>query len=110
MYPNVGVASVEGIPDHGAVFARMAREGLAKKYKRVKIIPMMYFAGIHAEEDLMGDADSWRTALEAQGFEVVCPKVDVDGEEYFKGLAHYPEVNAGFINRLDRMLKLADFY
>ncbi|WDP92734.1 MAG: sirohydrochlorin cobaltochelatase [Desulfobacter sp.] len=109
-YPNVGVAAVEGVPDHGAVFARMAREDLAGKYRRIKIIPMMYFAGLHAEEDLMGDTDSWRTALEEQGFEVDCPMTAVDGKEYFKGLAHYPEVNDGFLSRLERIYKLASYY
>ena len=110
MYPNVGVASVEGLPDSEAVFARMEREGLAGTYKQVKIIPMMYFAGLHAAEDLMGEEDSWRTALEAQGFEVSCPTVTVDDKEYFKGLAHYPEVNDGFLNRLGRIFKLAKYY
>ena len=110
MYPNVGCASVEGIPDHGAVFSKMAREDFAGQYKRIKIIPMMYFAGIHAEDDLMGDEDSWRAALEAQGFEVECAMTNVDGKAYFKGLAHYPEVNDGFIDRLNRMLKLAEYY
>lgn len=109
-YPNVGAASVEGLPDHEAVFARMAREDFAGRYKRVKIIPMMYFAGLHVEEDLMGEEDSWRSALEAQGFEVTCPMASVDGKEYFKGLAHYPEVNESFMDRLDRMLKLAEYY
>ena len=109
-YPNVGAASVEGIPDHEAVFARMAREDFAGRYKRIKIIPMMYFAGLHVEEDLMGEEDSWLSALKAQGFDVQCPMATVDGKEYFKGLAHYPAVNEGFMDRLDRMLKLSEHY
>ncbi len=111
MYPNVGTASVEGIPDHEAIFAKMAREGLANTHKRIKIIPMMYFAGIHAEDDLMGDEEeSWRSILEAQGFEVECPMVEVDGKTYFKGLAHYPGVNDSFMDRLERIRKLAEYY
>ncbi|MFH0784913.1 MAG: sirohydrochlorin cobaltochelatase, partial [Pseudomonadota bacterium] len=54
LYPNVLAASIEGIPDHEAVLAKMKRQELVKKYGRVRIIPMMFFAGMHAEEDLMG--------------------------------------------------------
>ncbi len=109
-YPNVLTASVEGIPDHEALFAKMERENLSSRYKRIKIIPMMYFAGLHAEEDLMGDTGSWRGVLEGQGFAVECPTADVDGKKLFKGLAYYPEINEGFINRLKRAMELAKFY
>lgn len=110
MYPNAALAAVEGIPDHEAVLARMARENLAARYKRVKIIPMMYFAGLHAEEDLMGDKDSWRSALEDQGVTVECPMARVGKKQYFKGLAHYPEVNDAFISRLNRIMELTTYY
>lgn len=110
MYPNVLSASIEGVPDHEAVFARIGRGNLGDRYNRVKIIPMMYFAGLHAEEDLMGEADSWKSALEAMGFEVECPSVRVDGNDYYKGLAYYPEVNRGFLDRLSRVLTLARYY
>ena len=71
---------------------------------------MMYFAGLHAEEDLMSDSGSWRSALEDQGFVVECPTVEIDGKKLFKGLAHYPEVNEGFINRLKRAMELAKYF
>ncbi len=110
MYPNVLTASVEGIPDHEALFTKMERENLSSRYKRIRIIPMMYFAGLHAEEDLMGDKGSWRSALEGQGFVVECPTVEIDGKKLFKGLAHYPEVNEGFINRLKRAMELEKYF
>ena len=110
MYPNVITASVEGIPDHDAVFSKIKRQGLVQRYNRVRIIPMMYFAGLHAEEDLMGKEDSWRSELATQGFDVECPTIDVDGKEVFKGLAYYPQVNEGFISRLMRTLDLAKYY
>jgi len=110
MYPNVITASVEGIPDSDAVFSKIKRQGLANRYPRVRIIPMMYFAGLHAEEDLMGEEDSWRSELQGQGFEVECPTTHVDGKEVFKGLAYYPKVNEGFISRLKRTLELAKYY
>lgn len=109
-YANVLAATVEGVPEHQALFARMARQQLAARYQRIKIIPMMYFAGIHAEDDLMGQGDSWRSSLETMGFSVECPRIEVQGESYFKGLAYYPEVNQGFLARLERTLKLVAYY
>ena len=110
LYPNVVVASVEGVPDSDAVLARIKRQELARQYKRVKIIPMMYLAGLHAEEDLMGDENSWRAALEDMGFTVQCPMVQYDGQEYFKGLAYYPELIDFFMQRLERCLKISRYY
>jgi sirohydrochlorin cobaltochelatase len=110
LYPNVLAAAIEGVPDHAAVFARIKRERPAERYKRIKIIPMMYFAGMHAEQDLMGAQDSWRSVLEALGFTVVCPTICRQAQEYYKGLAYYPEVIQGFIDRLQRALTLAKHY
>jgi sirohydrochlorin cobaltochelatase len=110
LYPNVLAAAIEGVPDHAAVFARIKRERPAERYKRIKIIPMMYFAGMHAEQDLMGAEDSWRSVLEALGFTVVCPTICRQAQEYYKGLAYYPEVIQGFIDRLQRALTLAKHY
>lgn len=110
LYPNVLTASVEGVPDHKAVLTRIKSHGLAEKYRRIKIIPMMYLAGIHVEDDLMGDEGSWRVALEEQGFAVQCPTIDHDGKNFFKGLAFYPELIDFFMERLKRTLELAKFY
>jgi sirohydrochlorin cobaltochelatase len=110
LYPNVMAASVEGIPDPEAVLARIRRADLAGRYKKVKIIPMMFLAGIHAEEDLMGETDSWRSALEEMGFTVECPEAILDGKTYFKGLAHYPEMIGFFLDRLERGMSLARYY
>lgn len=110
LYPNVLTAAIEGIPDREAVFERMKQEGLAGKYKRIKIIPMMYFAGLHAEEDLMGPGESWKSVLEVQGFTVECPTIIKDGSESYKGLAYQPAVIQGFIERLGRALTLAKCY
>ncbi len=109
-YTNVGVAAVEGVPDHEAVITRMARENLVATYKKIKIIPLMYFAGLHAEEDLMSDDDSWKAMLQEQGFEVTAPTVIANDQEYFKGMAYYPEVNEGFLDRLQRALDLTAWY
>jgi len=110
LYPNVLVASVEGVPDSDAVLARIKRQNLAARYKKVKIIPVMYLAGLHAEEDLMGDENSWQMALQNMGFRVHCPMVTYDGKEYFKGLAYYPELIDFFMQRLKRCLMICSYY
>lgn len=110
LYPNVMAATVEGVPNHEAVLARIQRDKLADHYKKIKIIPMMYLAGLHVEDDLMGDEDSWKCALEALGFTVECPTISIKGELYFKGLAYYPEVIKGFLSRLQRTIELEKVY
>lgn len=109
-YPNVLAASIEGIPDYEAVFEKITREKLADKYKTARIIPVMYFAGMHAETDLMAGENSWRTRLEKTGFTVDCPMVEQEGKDFFKGLAYYPELISFFMDRLQRSLKLARLY
>lgn len=110
LYPNVLTASIEGVPDHNAVLAQINRNKLAERYKKVRIIPMMYIAGRHAEKDLMGETDSWCTALENMEFSVDCPMVEYEDKTYFKGLAYYPELISFFIDRLQRSLQLAKLY
>jgi len=109
-YPNVLAATLEGIPDHDAVLAGMRRHNLGDRYKKAKIIPMMYLAGLHAEEDLMGEEESWCSVLRDMGFSVDCPMVTYNDAEYFKGLAYYPEVISAFLERLSRTLALARYY
>ena len=75
LYPNVVTASLEGVPDHDAVFAAMDRKKLADHHQRLKIFPLMYLAGMHAEKDLMGEKNSWRSTLTEMGFTVECPTV-----------------------------------
>lgn len=109
-YPNVRAASIEGIPDHEAVLTKIERDRLADKYKAARIIPVMYFAGMHAEKDLMAAKSSWRTRLEKMGFTVDCPMIEQEGKNFYKGLAYYPELVSFFMDRLQRSLKLARLY
>jgi sirohydrochlorin cobaltochelatase len=107
-YSNVMTASVEGVPDCHAVLAGIKRKKLPEHFKKIKIIPMMYVAGLHVEDDLMGNGKSWRTQLEEMGFTVECPVIRKDGADCFKGLADYPEVISFFLDRLRRALMLVD--
>jgi sirohydrochlorin cobaltochelatase len=110
LYSNVLAASVEGVPDHQAVLERIKRDALIKEYKKVQIIPVMLIAGMHAEDDLMGENESWRSTLEEMGFQVECPTINYDGSTYFKGLAFYPQILDAFMERLQRTLQLAEHY
>jgi sirohydrochlorin cobaltochelatase len=110
LYTNVLAASIEGIPYYNAVLKRIKRLKLNTKYKKVKIIPMMFLAGIHVEDDLMGTENSWRCDLEKLGFTVECPTINHVNKTYFKGLAFYPEITEFLLCRLDRTLELARYY
>ncbi len=110
LYPNVYAASVEGIPDAGAVFSKIRRDVTGRSLGRARIVPVMYVAGLHAEEDLMGDDDSWRMVLEAMGFDVDMPVVRHDGQEFYKGLAWYPEITDSFVQRVSRSLELMEYF
>jgi sirohydrochlorin cobaltochelatase len=109
-YPNVLAVSLEGIPDYEAVFAGIAHRNLRASYEKVKIIPMMYLAGLHAERDLMGGRNSWCSVLEEMGFTAECSMVTCADNQYFKGLAYYPQVIAALLERLERALVLAKYY
>ncbi len=98
------------MPDHKAVLARIKRDKLTDYYKKIRIIPMMYLAGRHVEDDLMGEENSWKCALEKLGFTVECPTISIEGESCFKGLAYYPEVTEGFLSRLQRTMELEKVY
>ncbi len=110
LYDNVLVASIEGIPDFRGVLAVIRRQGLVEKYKKARIIPMMYIAGLHAEDDLMGEDDSWSSRLRDCGFAVDCPIINDGNTRYFKGLGYYPEIIDFFIARLQRSLDLFRYY
>jgi sirohydrochlorin cobaltochelatase len=105
-YENVMAAALEGVPDHEAVFTKIATQTLAKGYQKVRIIPMLLVAGMHVEKDLMGAEGSWRTHLETIGLNVECQRVEFSGESYFKSLTSYPEIEEFYLQRLGAALRL----
>lgn len=110
LYPNVLTACVEGIPNFDGCISKIERGGLREKYNRVKLIPLMFLAGVHVEDDLMGDDESWKLELHELGFEVGCPTIKYNGNDYFKGLGFYPKIADFIMQRLDRTLELAQYY
>jgi sirohydrochlorin cobaltochelatase len=109
-YPNVLLAAIEGIPDFESVLAQIDRKKPACPYKRIRIIPMMLIAGIHVEDDLMGDNNSWRRSLEKRGFLVDCPRIVSAGGNRFAGLADSPAIFEFFMERIERALFLEKSY
>lgn len=110
LYNNVMAATVEGVPHIGAVAKSIARQHAKVKYARIRLIPMMFVAGIHVEDDLMGEEDSWRNIFEEMGLEVDCPTVICGQEKYYKGLAFREGCIHLFAKRLKRALKMMAFY
>lgn len=66
---NYFVGTVEASPTLDDVLAAVKAGG----YKKVVLEPLMVVAGDHANNDMAGDEEgSWKTAFEAEGFEVEC--------------------------------------
>ncbi|MBQ8296573.1 MAG: sirohydrochlorin cobaltochelatase [Ruminococcus sp.] len=66
---NWFVGTMNAVPDLDDVIASLK----AGSYKKAVLLPLMAAAGVHAEKDMAGDkADSWKSLLEAEGFEVEC--------------------------------------
>lgn len=64
------VATVEGYPELQHVMTKLQAQ---PQIKRVRLHPFMVVAGDHAKNDMAGDdPDSWRSQLEAEGYEVSC--------------------------------------
>ncbi len=67
-YTNYFVGTVEAEPTLDDVVQALKEAGT---YKKVVLQPLMVVAGDHANNDMAGDEeDSWKTTLEAEGFEV----------------------------------------
>lgn len=67
---NYYIGTVEAEPTLEDVSAALREAGM---YKKVVLRPLMLVAGDHANHDMAGDEeDSWKTVLEAEGYETVC--------------------------------------
>ena len=67
---NYYVGTVEAEPRLEDIIGALKKAG---KYKRVVLCPLMLVAGDHANNDMAGEEeDSWKSVLEAEGYEVDC--------------------------------------
>lgn len=65
-YHNVFVGTVEGFPELEDVRKQLGNAAL----KKLVLFPFLLVAGDHARNDMAGKEDSWKTKLEANGYEV----------------------------------------
>ena len=77
---NYFISLLHGKPDIDDILERVKRSGL----KRVCLAPLMISFGGHARKNVMGDNNSWKSAFEDAGFEVICHEKGI-GE--YKGVA-----------------------
>lgn len=112
-FSNVSFCSVEGIPDREGVFRKiqgtLSSSHSGENKLRARLIPFMYVAGLHVEQDLLGEQDSYKNRLEEIGFTVECLTVDYQGERFHKGLGFYEGIRESFLDRLRRSLDLIRF-
>jgi sirohydrochlorin cobaltochelatase len=112
-FSNVCFCSVEGIPDREGVLRKL--QATLSSYHpgetglRARIIPFMYVAGHHVEQDLLGEQDSYKSRLEEIGFTVECLTAEYQEERFHKGLGFYEEIRESFLDRLRRSLDLIKF-
>lgn len=86
--PNLFIATVEGNPKLDDVIPDLKKNGTKKVY----LVPFMAVAGDHAINDMCGDeADSWKSVLQKQGFQVEC---------VLKGTAENPEIVSIWLDNL----------
>lgn len=104
-FSNVYLGAVEGI------VTRDDALGPAKRHPgpKVRFIPLMYVAGDHIMNDILGEEEnasepSWKSELEAAGKSTDVPTLTVDGETYYRGLGFLPEINDIFIQEITRTL------
>ncbi len=65
--PEIYVGLVEdGYPSREMIIEDVKKSG----FKSVRLIPFMLVAGVHFQEDLMGEEDSWKKAFEKKGISV----------------------------------------
>lgn len=88
-HDNYFIGTVEAEPSLEDVIALVKNSGAAK----VVLLPFMIVAGDHANNDMAGDEeDSWKSALEAEGYEVECV---LKGLGQYKGIQEIIVKHAG---------------
>lgn len=89
-YENILVGTVEGYPSLNEVKKQLAKLPV----KKLCLAPMMIVAGDHANNDMIGEEDSWKCELEDAGYEV---------RYYLTGLGELEGVQKMFIQHAKEM-------
>lgn len=86
-YANILVGTVEGYPSFEEAMKQLEKTNK----KKVTLLPLMIVAGDHANNDMAGEEDSWKSRLEQEGYQVVCR---------IKGLGELDKVQEQFIEHI----------
>ena len=87
-YDNYYIGTVEAKPTLEDIMVSFR----ARRFSKVLLQPLMVVAGDHANNDMAGDdEDSWKTILEAQGYEVEC---------ILKGLGELNEIQELYVDHI----------
>ena len=84
---NIHIATVEGKPTLDDVINKLSNN--------ILLTPFMIVAGDHANNDMAGDKDSWKSTLTSSGFSV---------STLLKGLGEYKSVRYMFIEHIRRVI------
>ncbi|QWR76028.1 sirohydrochlorin cobaltochelatase [Candidatus Magnetomonas plexicatena] len=109
-FSNTFFATVDGFPDKAHSLSKLFAHTNAEKRKNVRLIPFMFISGLHFEHDLMGDNDSFKSALQSKGYQVECLSVTHENQVYSKGLGFYDGIPELFLNRIERAMSLMEVY
>ena len=86
--PNIFLATVEAYPSMTSLLPMLKTYGP----KKITLAPFMIVAGDHAKNDMDGDdPSSWKSQLEAQGYETV---------SVLKGLGEYEGIRHLFVEHV----------
>lgn len=91
-YANYYIGTVEATPSLKDVLAAVQ----AGTYKRVVLEPLMVVAGDHANNDMAGDEESWKSAFTDAGYEVEC---------VVRGLGENPDIQQLYVEHVREALK-----
>jgi len=83
---DVLIVNVEGYPEMDDVL-----ESIQKKYNEMTLRPLMIVAGDHAQNDMAGDEDSFKTILEDNGIKANC---------IVEGLGQNEKIQELFVNKI----------
>jgi sirohydrochlorin cobaltochelatase len=90
---RVFIGTVEGYPTLEQVMERIQRQG---GIRRLTLAPLMLVAGDHAQNDMAGDTDSWKSTLEAAGYQVSC---------ILQGLGECPGIRQLFVEHCGQAIQ-----
>jgi sirohydrochlorin cobaltochelatase len=96
--PKIFVGMIEGKPKQARIVGSVFRSGI----KKVRLIPFTLVAGVHFQEDIAGDGDSWKAAFERIGVTV---EVETRGIGYRESII---EIFAGHIREALSVIPVSD--